>query len=80
MLSADPNSVARCICQKKPSFKDFCCLSGVRWFFIVADADEEKLLAGFLDPVKVLHQLSRAVPSVKTGPPERLMVFPAPGW
>lgn len=46
----------------------------------MADADKEKLLAEYLGPFKVLPLLSRVVPSVKTGPPKRLIVFPAPGW
>lgn len=46
----------------------------------MADVDEDKLLAEFVDPFKVSHSLSRVVPSVKTGPPKRLIIFPAPGW
>ena len=46
----------------------------------MADADKDKLLAELLDPVKVSHLLSRVVPSVETGPPKRLIIFPAPGW
>lgn len=46
----------------------------------MADADKDKALAEFLDPFKVSYLLSRVVPSVKTGPPKRLIIFPAPGW